>query len=128
MVGCCRVETIDNARETLLEEFGREAPAAAHLLAGVSAGAEEPAGAADELPPSVAGAELPAGALFPAGAPPGPGRAPDCAGAPGTLPKFLNLSSVLKYFTATMQSRIQKAATPIVIRVKRSPAFVPKAL
>jgi hypothetical protein len=30
--------------------------------------------------------------------------------------------------TDTMQSRIQNAATPIVILVKRSPAFAPKAL
>jgi hypothetical protein len=30
--------------------------------------------------------------------------------------------------TAVMQSKIQKAATPIVIRVKRSPAFAPNAL
>jgi hypothetical protein len=92
------------------------------------AGGCDPAGA-DFSPP---GADCdPAGADFSS---PGAGRfPPETGGDPcswtGAFPpdNFSKFGGAIMY-TEIMQRMIQKAATPMVIRVNKSPAFEPKAL
>jgi len=59
---------------------------------------------------------------------PGIAPAPAFVGGPDSEPDVNPGSCVPMIFGVTMHNRIQKAATPIVIRVNRSPALAPNAL